>query len=236
MRRRTTLRALAGVGLAGLAGCLDDTGTGSGPTDTEPSERPTTDGGDPGSRTGTGTDWGTPRDGTPSECAEDVGPPPNSTAPGDYDCPSFRDASRTVCSHTSSGDEPLRLVPEADRFDNYPYSDDVQSLSITLHNDSDAEVGFNPYDWQLHVRDETDWRFLGPCAVPEPWITVAPGETFTWSLAETDHDTPDDVQQATMPMESAYPYAFTVTVLQGETEVELSALFAYYEAVPDLGR
>jgi hypothetical protein len=234
MRRRNALRAVAGVGIAGLAGCLDDGGTGGGPTDTDPTERPTTDGGDPTSSPGTRTDWGTPRDGTPSECAEAVGPPPSSTDPADYPCPSFRDATATVCSHTSDDDAPLRLVPESDRFDTYPYSDDVQSLSITLHNDADTEVGFNPYDWQFHVRDEDDWRFLGPCAVPEPWTTVAPGGTFTWSLAETDHDTPDGAHQATMPMESAYPYAFSVTVLQDETRIELVALFGYYEAVPDL--
>lgn len=212
MHRRALLSTL-GLTAVGLAGCVSSgpAGSGSGPPEETPIDATPTE--------------TTPTDRTPTPTETVSGPAPASDAFGDLACPSFDEhADRAVCYHEAAVDETaldetsLVLAAEPEVVD--PAADDgANAVRFVCYNDSGATIQFNPYDWEIHRRDEGgEWRHVAPEIHPEPMTSVATGERFTWLLptgpaaeATTATDDDDDVQPVGVELDAG-TYAFSVTV------------------------
>jgi hypothetical protein len=214
MKRRTILTAL-GTATVATAGCLDRSGDGSTPTDTD----------------GPGTD----RTETPTGTATDERRTP--TAPSGRfdgtDCPGFSDSvDRTVCFHTlGGGSAEVWVEPDQELFEPTTGDDTVETITFTLHNESGESFGLNPYAWGMKRRTDGGWEHVAPEEWIDPWTTVADGGTYTWRLSVETHPSPDrdDHQTLVEDLESGV-YAFAITgSLGGETGgatwVECVALF-----------
>jgi|GEM_PF-1023293 len=180
MDRRAYLASVAGLGAVGLAGCLDDA-TGAGPST----------GGDPGTSPDTSTptdtpamtDQETPTDGTPTDGTPDDTPTPTATPSGtpphDAPFPHGRDdVSRVVWfREVSNPEETLHLAHSASAV-SLP-----GEVSFTLHNNADRRFMSNFYGWALYRWEAGRWRHVAPLAVNQPLMSLASGESHTWTVA-----------------------------------------------------
>lgn len=67
-----------------------------------------------------------------------------------------------------------------------------QDVEFTLRNESDDEVGINPYDWNVYKLYDGAWKLVKPRETPEPWEMVPPGESRSQTLeVSTDADEGD---------------------------------------------
>jgi hypothetical protein len=210
LRRRALLASLGSAVVS--AGCLgapgapqNGDGGGTGPSDT-----PTAT---PGGPTGTATQTR----------------PPGRFA--DEPCPSFTETDRTVCWHTRA-DSDVFLEPSAAVFRPVANDGTVETITFTLHNDSDGTFELNPYAWAVKRKDDGEWRHVAPDAYVEPLIPVLPGETFEWVLSRQPHPTPETDRRLYPTAEvGAGRHAFAVDGLLGEESaadqerVECVALF-----------
>lgn len=201
MKRRTLL-ATAGSVLLATAGCTTNSdANGENPDDTNP------DGDTPGSDA---PDGDTP-DRDPDE-GDAVGAVFE-------DCPSFADdVDRTVCAHTEK-DSDVGVYPTVSQEVFTPTTDDgdVETMQITVHNETGGQVGLNPYAWQLHERTDDSWTSLPRGAYPEPWHVLESGQTYAWELGVESRPSPQ--QGRTLPvtedLESG-TYALQIIVLHDE--------------------
>lgn len=222
MRRRTLL-ATAAATLAGTAGCLtsasEDPGDDPGTTD-DPADGTTT------------TDDPTTRDDPTTTPTVD---PPAGPESG---CPSFVDgADRTVCYYSNRASSDVYLATSAREFVEYETSDEVETLTLSLHNDGDRAFGFNPHDWAVKRWTDQGWRHVAPQEYVEPWYEVAPGETYEWILSTESHAGPmsEDSMAVVADLSSGENYAFRVHgqyVGDDGDYVECVARFEYLRAVP----
>lgn len=134
----------------------------------------------------------------------------------DVPCPAVRErADRHVCYHTLEAPEtaPLVLSPDRQRVDWGAAAEAVEPLTFTLHNRTGAEVGFNWYDWAIHRWTAEGWTRVAPEMIPEPWTSIADGETYLWSLATEAHDPPREARaHSVVQALDAGTYAFSVDV------------------------
>jgi len=215
MRRRTVLAAI-GTTLA-TTGCLGatspGTGDGDGATDS-PTDSPTETPGTP--------------DGPYPEYPDSI---------RNAECPSFADADRTVCNHTRSADAEVFFSVSSPVYEYTRGDDAVETVTFTLHNESDREFGFNPYGWAVKQKTSSGWKHVAPEVHPEPWTTVQPGGTYRWELATETHPTPkaEDQQYPVVEDLSSGLHAFTIAGLLGDgddpVEIECIALFDVAVAV-----
>ena len=170
MNRRALLTRASAFAAAAVAGCLSGSaGVGSpdGGADTAtstPSEPGTTDGGP----TDTVTDRPTP--------------------PHDAPFPPERDDVDDVVWYREVSDPESALVlehsagsvalPEAE-------------ISFTLTNGTDRTFATNFYDWALYRWEAGRWFRIAPFAVPEPLMSLEPGESHTWTLTLDDTEPGD---------------------------------------------
>ncbi|WP_424017949.1 hypothetical protein ACOZ4N_19065 [Halorientalis pallida] len=217
MKRRTVLATL-GTATVATAGCLDRSGNGSTPTDTD----------GPGDSRGTATPTGatdTPTDGT--------GWPDGRFA--DEPCPAFAETDRTVCYHTldygSLYVEPSQAVfaPGADERDGSGDGGGIETIEFVLHNETGDRFGLNPHAWAIHRQTADGWTRVAPEEYVEPWLTLEAGETYTWVLSEHDTAVMAENEQAITTELAAGVHAFAITG-QRESEsggsVECIALFS----------
>mgnify|MGYP000625106965 FL=1 len=180
MDRRAFLASVGGLGTVGFAGCLDDA-TGAGPST----------GGDPTTPTETSTPTDTPAmtdrdtstDDTPTDGTPDDTPTPTATPSGtpphDAPFPHGRDdVSRVVWfREVSNPEETLHLAHSASSV-SLP-----GEVSFTLHNNADRRFMSNFYGWALYRWEAGRWRHVAPLAVNQPLMSLAPGESHTWTVA-----------------------------------------------------
>lgn len=215
MHRRTVLAAV-GSALFTTAGCVSSlSGDGSGD---QPSGNKSVD--------------DTPTDDTHTVSDPDAGDGAG-TAFGD--CPSFADsADQTICAHTGT-DASLYPTVSQDVFSPTTDDDTVETLAITLHNESDHLFGFNPYEWAIKRETADGWEHVAPGEYIEPLYNLEPGDTYSWELSVESRPSPDDERTiaVTEELESGR-YAFQVTgTLKGsledggdeDTRIECVALF-----------
>ncbi|SDF06977.1 hypothetical protein [Halorientalis regularis] len=218
MKRRTVLTAL-GTATVATAGCLDRSGDGSTPTDTD----------GPGRTDRTGTPPGTATD-------ERRTPTVLSGRFDGTDCPGFSDSvDRTVCYHAIQDDAAeVWVEPDSEVFAPTTGDNTVETITFTLCNESDEPFGLNPYAWAIKRRTGDGWEHVAPEEYVEPWRTVEDGGTYTWRLSVETHPSParDDHLTLVEDLESGV-YAFAITgslggsgKTDGSTWVECVALFS----------
>jgi len=145
-------RLLALASTTAIAGCLGDAGTSRSPDET----------GDDAPNATNGTD-GSSND------------PPQLGSPKSGSCPSHEE--RVVCyDEVDPTTTPMVLSPDTRSIE------PDETIAFTLENGTDTEVKSNFYDWTLEKRVDGEWFRIAPAAVPEPLMTLRPGESHTWHL------------------------------------------------------
>ncbi|MFB6188899.1 MAG: hypothetical protein ABEI57_03360 [Halapricum sp.] len=212
MQRRSYLAALGGAFAVATAGCMSAAD--------DPGNSPPADG---------STTTTEPPDGS---MATD-----EALAFADVGCPSFDEhADRTICSTTADEGVPVRFdPPQPAAFEPTTDDDTVETFPITLANHSETTFGFNPYAWALKRHTDEGWVHVAPDAVPEPWTTLEPGESYTFSLSAESIPTQrvDGSRSIVLDLDSGV-YAMVIDGLLGEDEsserIECVALFAVRRA------
>lgn len=107
--------------------------------------------------------------------------PPAPPAPIEsYGCPpAAPDRTGVVCSHTVDTDDAAVALLPSERITSSP-----KSLDLTLHNDSEADLTFNPYSWAVRRELTTGWGRLERTAQGDGRLVVGAGETRAWTFAE----------------------------------------------------
>lgn len=108
------------------------------------------------------------------------------------DCPSFMsDVDTVVCSDRGAGENPAVYLASGTQTFIVDTSDSaVETLRLTLHNQSNSPFVVNPGAWILMRRTSDGWRKRVAGDQFEHSITVASGDSHTWSLSLTSHPTP----------------------------------------------
>lgn len=202
MRRRRLLRALPATA-ALAAGCLARNSSDG------PSDESTTGNGDTTNETT--TDGGDALDGSDPD-----GFPPRG---GDH--------VDTVVWYREEGDPPMALEPSATAGD-LPEDE----FRFTLRNGTDRAFQTNFYDWSLSKRVDGSWFHVAPGAVPEPLMTLNPGDDHRWTLA-VSNERPDprtgsvaDEADISVRGLGAGTYAFAVDGWFEDEDYEHKTVFA----------
>jgi hypothetical protein len=68
-----------------------------------------------------------------------------------------------------------------------------ETFTVSLGNAGEDSFLTNPYDWRLHRHEDGVWHHVGPTAVPEPVVRLAPGDRHEWTVTvdNTGLDDPD---------------------------------------------
>lgn len=237
MHRRTLLGTIGGLAVTATAGCMSAGGDSNDPTpdgDETPTDDPTptvdqTPGDQPGSAglpTGDSDGGIRPADG--------VTPEPIPVDLSGISCPTTReDADLRVCSTTTDLDDAdIALVPpRPPLFEPTAGDEMVGVFEIELRNQSESTFGFNPYSWSLKRHTDDGWDHVAPEMTPEPWMQLAPGESYTYGLAVESVPTErtDGSRRIVQDLDSGI-YALIVDGLlersNGGERVECAAVFA----------
>jgi len=195
MNRRALLAALA-TGTAAVAGCASRQPNDAAGTDGTTTDDTTTD------------DAATTDDKTPSRFLEDS-------------CPSFREGvDSTRCYH--DGDAvayTVTMTPSQEVLDATSDTEEIETITFELANDSGRAVGFNPHAWRIDRRTDDGWEFVAPEAYPEPWFSLSPGQSYEWVLSLRSQSS-TDAERTMQVVEDLGDgvYAFSVAgQLGGET-------------------
>jgi hypothetical protein len=100
-------------------------------------------------------------------------------------CPPFETtADRVVCSHTlDPGTAPVAL--DADPAQRALDGDQpAESVTLTLSNNAERALTFNPHSWTVRRDTGDGWAQLDEQLSGNGTLTLAPGETHTWTLTE----------------------------------------------------
>lgn len=193
MNRRSLLAALGAAAAAGSTGCLADSGAG------DPG-----DGGSPPTD-GNGTETPPPTDATPTTTAGDAQTPPH-----DAEFPHGRDdVDEVVWEREVSGPDSTLLLEGFASEATLP-----AEIGFRLSNGTDRAFHTNFYDWSLHRWESGRWHRTAPTAVPEPLMTVPPGEAHEWTLTLTNEGLDDPLLRSegteaiTVRGVGGGPYAF----------------------------
>lgn len=209
MQRRTIIAAIGSTFLAG-AGCISN-------SDAETEDPSNTDA-DDGSPSNPDTDDGTPAETDPGQ-GDAVG-----ASFEDIACPSFvDDPDRTVCSHTTAPGE-TRVYPTVSRdvFTPTTGDDTVETMEVSVHNESEERFGFNPHSWEIHRRSDGGWTHIAPDEYVEPWYNLKAGETYSWVLGVESGNSPEGERKLSLTQDlDSGTYAFQITgFLQDSTGEE----------------
>lgn len=107
-------------------------------------------------------------------------------------CPSFvSDVDTVICADGGViEDQPVYLEPDTQTFTIVTTNQTVEALGLTLHNQSDDPFVVGPNAWVIIRWTDDNWTESTSGDRTEQSITVAPGNTHTWSLSLTPHPTP----------------------------------------------
>jgi len=122
-------------------------------------------------------------DGTPD--GTDGTPRPDGPAIDDQPCPPYEtDRDRAVCSHTvETDDEPVSLTVDPERGSLSDGTTDDEH-TLTLHNQSDMDLTFNPNSWRFRYDGGSGWRPLQAELAGDGHVTLQAGETRSWTFME----------------------------------------------------
>lgn len=121
---------------------------------------------------------------TESDSPADTG---ESDAPavGDESCPPYEsDADRTVCSHTADPSSASVLLEASPVRTTLADGQPSEEITLTFTNRTGSEIGFNPNSWYVWQQTGGEWQELEQEWTGHGKVTVAAGETHTWSFVE----------------------------------------------------
>lgn len=110
------------------------------------------------------------------------------TTPSDGDdkrCPPYEtERDRAVCSHTVDPDTEavyIEATPKGSTLKDGTPGDDI---TLTLYNQSDHDLVFNPHSWRIWHNSETGWEELQQELSGNGRRTTSPNATHSWSFME----------------------------------------------------
>ncbi|MFC6988081.1 hypothetical protein ACFQJD_03885 [Haloplanus sp. GCM10025708] len=135
----------------------------------------------------------------------------------DYGCPPYApEEAGVVCSHTVDTESAaVSLRPSTTE------AESAKSVELTLHNDSETALEFNPSSWRVFERRDGEWTRLEPTVSGDGKVTVDPDTTHAWTFAEVV----DYVDESATLTPGAYVAEISVPDPQGSDRVRLVAVF-----------
>ena len=113
----------------------------------------------------------------PSDASSPGGTGTPTTPLSEYDCPPHRSGEEpVVCSHTVDTDTASVYL--------LPGTGTGPGTELVLHNESAAELEFNPYEWSVLERRSSGWTAIEKRTAGNARLVVAPGETHAWTFEE----------------------------------------------------
>lgn len=115
------------------------------------------------------------------------------TSPKMPNCPTFgSEVDRVVCADKGSAEnQPVYIDPDEQTFTVVTTNQTVETLGLTLHNQSDNPFVVNPGAWVIMRRTESNWSESASGEHTEQSITIGPESTHRWSLSLAPHPTPN---------------------------------------------
>jgi hypothetical protein len=84
------------------------------------------------------------------------------------------------------------MTPSQEVIDATADTEEIETITFELANESDTSVGLNPHAWRIDRRTDEGWTFVAPEVYPEPWLTLSPGQSYEWVLSLQSHPSPDE--------------------------------------------
>lgn len=133
--------------------------------------------------------------------------------------------NRAVCSHTVDREaESVYLLPDREQA---TLSDGVpeEEMSLKLHNQSSSELTFNPHNWRIWHKTDSEWEELERQLSGDGSVSVSAGETHSWSLVEAVESIQEDAVLV------SGEYAAEIRVPDPETEGEWIACVSVVQLI-----
>lgn len=94
-----------------------------------------------------------------------------------FECPPYGDGDKTVCSQTVNTDAAsVYLLPSP------TVGDAPDSLELTLKNESETELTFNPYSWSVWKKSASGWSKIEQQSSGGGKLTIAAGHSEMWTV------------------------------------------------------
>jgi len=94
-----------------------------------------------------------------------------------FECPPSGDGDATVCSQTvKTGVASVYLLPSP------TVGDAPDSLELTLMNESETDLTFNPYTWSVWKKSASGWSEIEQQSSGDGNMTVPAGDSETWTV------------------------------------------------------
>lgn len=107
-------------------------------------------------------------------------------------CPPFNTSTnQTVCYPPQPENAPIWLSVAHPSWEVNTTDTTVETNVFTLHNNSDTNLKFNPYNWKLHKRTDTGWSDNLRQTIGDGFVIVAPDERYRWSFSLIPHPSPN---------------------------------------------
>lgn len=108
-------------------------------------------------------------------------------------CPPYTiDRDHAVCSKTVDSDTTPVYLDVAPRSSTLDDGTPAEETTLTLYNQSDTDLRFNPHSWRIRHLSDDDWTALNQQLVGDGVATVSAGTTHTWSFVEVVASIRDD--------------------------------------------
>lgn len=152
----------------------------------------------------------------PAQSTDPTATPVSAEDIADFGCPPASDDTATVCSQTVETDASsvsLRPTPTV--------GDAPDSLELTLTNESETDLSFNPYSWSVWKKSASDWSEIEQKSSGHGELTVPAGNSETWTV-----ETVVGYINETITLDSgAYAAAINVPNPDGDDWLTCLALF-----------
>jgi hypothetical protein len=114
------------------------------------------------------------------------------TSPKTPNCPTFgSEVDRVVCADRGSAEnQPVYIELDEQTFTVVTTNQTVETLGLTLRNQSDDPFVVNPGEWVIMRRTESNWSESASGERTEQPISIGPESTHRWSLSLAPHPTP----------------------------------------------
>lgn len=103
----------------------------------------------------------------------------------EQDCPPYAiDLDGAVCSHTVESTNAAVYLDANPTTAVLSNGTPTSEITLTLHNESTTDLEFNPHTWTISRRLDSGWQPLEEEIAGDEKVTLAGGETYSWSFVE----------------------------------------------------
>lgn len=136
-------------------------------------------------------------------------------------------ADRTVCYESQSDDEPVWLDVSSTVWNVNTRDNILETYDITLHNDSNGSISFNPHAGEIYLSSLNDWNKITN-ADRNGTVDLDSGGTYHWLLTQKPHPSPNAENTEYITANTDGPEcAFLIRVSDPRTDGSLACVLVF---------